>query len=197
MRRLIVCSLWTIVAGCGGASPTTPTPPPGPVTFAGTVRDFQTQVPRAGVTVRLITEGTGVTATTVVTGLDGRYVATVDATGGYAAFVGELVAGTLRVTGPAYRGDLLTDSSGCTSRYGVVSDTRTLLPVAGASVTLRDQTRLTGEDGSYRIDLGCAPDFNFSTTFIAVTHPRYQQRQQVVGRGVQGVLRLDVDLTPN
>jgi hypothetical protein len=32
------------------------------------------------------------------------------------------------------------------------------------------------------------------TTFMLVTHPNYAPRQQVVGRGIQGVRRVDLDL---
>jgi hypothetical protein len=37
-------------------------------------------------------------------------------------------------------------------------------------------------------------NFPGGTTFMDVTHPSYAPREQVVGRGVQGVRRFDLDL---
>ena len=103
--------------------------------------------------------------------------------------------GTVWITGRAYRGDLLLDSGTCVSRYGTLTDVRTLRPVTGATVSLGGGTAISGADGWYRIDLGC-PQTNLpgGTTFMHVTHPNYVPRQQVVGRGIQGVRRLDLDL---
>ncbi len=88
---------------------------------------------------------------------------------------------------------LLALGCGCDERHTV--DASTLGPVRGATISLSGGTATSGPDGWYRIDLGC-PERSLpgGTTFIYVTHPNYVQRQQVVGRGVQGVLRLDFDL---
>jgi hypothetical protein len=100
------------------------------------------------------------------------------------------------VTGSGYRGDLLVRGGTCISRYGTLADARTLRPVGGATVSLGGQTAISEPDGWYRIDLGCpsTETIGFNTTFMRVSHPNYAMREQVVGRGIQRVSRLDVDL---
>jgi hypothetical protein len=100
------------------------------------------------------------------------------------------------VTGSGYRGDLLVRGGTCISRYGTLADARTLRPVGGATVSLGGQTAISEPDGWYRIDLGCPSTgtIGFNTTFMRVSHPNYAMREQVVGRGIQRVSRLDVDL---
>jgi hypothetical protein len=94
-----------------------------------------------------------------------------------------------------HRGDLLVRGGGCISRYGVLLDLGTRRPIAGATVTLPDASTTSGIDGWYRLDLGC-PDTALpgNTTFMTVTHPNFATKQQVVGRGVLGVSRIDLEL---
>ncbi len=58
------------------------------------------------------------------------------------------------------------------------------------------ETTISEPDGWYRIDLGCPATgtIGFNTTFMTVTHPNYAKREQVVGRGISGVSRIDLDL---
>ena len=50
---------------------------------------------------------------------------------------------------------------------------------------------------TYQVDLGC-PSINPTggTTFITVSHPKYNAGGGVVGRGVFGVVRYDIALEP-
>jgi hypothetical protein len=103
-------------------------------------------------------------------------------------------AGTSHVMAADYRGDFLTRSGNCVSRYGTVVDAGTARPVVGATVSLAGMTALTASDGWYRVDLGCPSNglVGFNTTFIHISHQSYTDSSQVVGRGVGGVSRLDV-----
>lgn len=175
-----------------GSSPTAPT---GPLTFSGGIRVYTTSAPRAGSLVRYVAD-TGGPPSTATTSTDGSYVLTVPSAGAYVVTVDGSLAGTTVVTGPTYRGDLLVDTTGCTARYGQITDALTGRPVNGATASLPGGSSVSDADGRYRIDLGCETNVSFSTTFISVRHPRYQERQQVVGRGVQNVLRLDLRLDP-
>ncbi len=196
---LLVASVLAVTLACAGRSPTAPTELPphvGPATIRGTVRDFVTTAPR-GLARLEFTSDVGAGVVTAVTTDSGAYGVTVPATGAYTVRLSDTYVGTLQVTGPSYVGDLLVDSGSCTSRYGVLTDARTSRPVSGASVSLPARTVTSGADGSYRIDLGCEPSLGFNTTFIMASHPGYQLRQQVVGRGVHNVVRLDLVLEPN
>jgi hypothetical protein len=139
---------------------------------------------------------TGGGETVATTGVGGGYAKELPSPGSYAIRVAGIVAGTAVARRSVVRGDLLIDESGCRARYGVVLDARTSEPVAGALATLADVTKVTDGAGWYRIDLGCAPSVNFSTAFLSVAHPAYRPFQQVVGRGVASVLRLDAVLAP-
>ena len=118
-----------------------------------------------------------------------------DGTGGgtFTVSVDGAFEGTARVTGPAYLGDLLIDRGTCVSRYGTVADARRSRPVGGATVAIGTHSVVSGQDGWYRIDLGCpfVPGFS-NTTIISVTHPSFASYQQIIGRGVQGVRRIDL-----
>jgi hypothetical protein len=107
-------------------------------------------------------------------------------------------AGLARVTGD-FRGDLFISTSTCRSRYGFVIDARTQQPVRGATIELNGRIT-TRSDGWYRIDGDCPAELgpgtvNVNTTVINATHPDYQTRTAVVGRGFFRVERLDLDLT--
>ncbi len=196
---LLLTYALALTIACTGRSPTGPTdlpPQVGPASIRGTVRDFTTGVPR-GLAQIEFTSDAGAGVVSAVTSDSGGYGVIVPATGSFTVRLHDIYVGTLQVTGPSYVGDLLVDSGSCTSRYGVLTDARTSRPVVGASVSLPARTVTSGADGSYRIDLGCEPSLSFSTTFITASHPGYQLRQQVVGRGVHNVVRLDLVLEPN
>jgi len=138
-----------------------------------------------------------------VSGAAGHGSATTDSAGAYAiqlsgpgtisVTVDAVGAGTIYGSAYATRGDILVDAGGCAARYGVVVDASTSRPIVGAAVN----DRTTGADGWYRIDFGCSPSgvVGFNTTLLIVTKPGYSTVQQVLGRGVSGVGRLDVALS--
>lgn len=165
--------------------------------FTGRVLEYVTQSPvaAAAVTYTLDSPDGQSGPSRATTNPDGVYVVTVPRTGVFTVTVDGAFAGTARVNGTAYRGDLFIRGGTCISRYGLIIDRRTLRPIGGASVMLVGRTVTTGSDGWYRIDIAC-PDIVFpgGTTIIVATHPDYQTRSQVVGRGVSGVTRLDLDL---
>lgn len=184
-----------LLQACDASSPTSPTTGTAPV--RGTVVDFQTQAPLPGVVVRVATDPAqgGVQATTDTSG---RYVLPQALPAGavYYFTVNDMLAGRGYPAGADYRGDLLVNGGTCVARYGVVLDARTLRPIPGATV---GAFTTTASDGWYRVDWGC-PDsgtIGFNTAVLTATHPRYTSQDQVLGRGIQGVQRLDFLLTPN
>ncbi len=172
--------------------PTAPTPP----LVQGTVLDFQTQTPISGAIVRVgsdpVADGAG-----TVTDANGRYsLPQPQYTGMFYYFaVNNSFAGRGYPAGTNYRGDLLVDTGTCVSRYGVVMDARTLRPIAGASVALffGSTHTTTSSDGWYRIDWGCPSSgtIGSNTIFLVASHPSYTSQQQILGRGIEGVQRLD------
>jgi len=195
--RYAVSLLALTVYACGSSNPLTG-PSDTAVTFTGRVLDYHTDAPVAGTTVSFAPDESNsqVVVTTTTTGGDGRYTFTVPHTGAFTILIDGAISGLGRVNGRAYRGDLYPRSGNCIARYGVIIDSESLRPVAGATVTLTGATVTTGADGWYRIDLGCPSVVGpGGTTVIVVTHPRYESRTQVVGRGVAGVSRLDIEMT--
>ena len=193
VRNLVITVMIVMACGCDERQTVTG-PSSNSVSIRGHVLDFRTQVGISGVVVQFAAESQ-VADIRATTDASGSYVMSVPIFGPLTVSVDGVFVGTGRVTGPTYRGDLLIDSGTCISRYGTLADARTLRPVAGATVTVGGGTTISGADGWYRIDLGC-PTMNLpgNTTFVYVTHPNYTPRQQVVGRGVQGVRRVDLDL---
>jgi hypothetical protein len=169
-------------------------PSSGRVSIRGRVVDFGTQAAVSGAVVQFARE-LSPDDSRATTDSSGSYVLTVPSAGFFTVSVDGSFVGSGRVTGAAYRGDLFVAGGTCISRYGSLADARTLRPVGGATVRLGLATTTSGADGWYRIDLGC-PAMNFpgGTTLMYVTHPNYAPREQVVGRGVQGVRRIDLDL---
>ena len=195
-KYVIVAFVVSTQVSCG-ASDSLTGPSDAAVTFSGRIVEYRTQSPAIAVAVTfgppLSDSGFGPSETT--TNVDGRYVLTVPRTGLFTVSVNGVFAGMARVNGKVYRGDLFIQGGTCISRYGIVIDSDTLRPIQGATLSLAGARATTGADGWYRIDLGC-PDVVLpgGTTVINVTHPAYQPRSQVVGRGVAGVSRLDLDL---
>ncbi|OFW03246.1 MAG: hypothetical protein A3H96_19285 [Acidobacteria bacterium RIFCSPLOWO2_02_FULL_67_36] len=159
----------------------------------GRVLDFGTNASVPGVVVQFTGGAQEARATTDASGV---YLMSMPSIGSFTVWMDGRHAGMARVTGSTYRGDLLVDTGTCISRYGTLVDARTLQPVAGATVSVAGVTTTSGQDGWYRIDLGCPSEgtIGFNTTFLYVTHPNYAPSSQVVGRGVQGVSRLDLHL---
>lgn len=193
MRSLAIAVLVVTACSCDQRHTVTVPSPNGEV-VRGRVLDFRTQAGLSGVVVRFVGESVSVDAR-ATTDASGSYAISVPIIGPSTVSVDGVPVGTVRVTGRASRGDLLLDRGTCISRYGALTDARTMNPVAGATVSLGGRTAISGADGWYRIDFGCPePSLPGGTTFMYVTHANYAPREQVVGRGIQGVRRVDLDL---
>lgn len=190
---LLLAALLGAAFACDEALPTGPSP--GPISVSGQVTHYLTGRPLTGATVTFRRASTQAEASSAVTDADGRYTSTLPAAGEYESRVDEAGAGRLYVGSRRVRGDLLIGTGTCIARYGYIVDGGTLEPVAGVRLALTGQTTTTGPDGWYRFDLGC-PEVLLpgGTTVISISHPRYQERTQVVGRGVAFVQRLDVTI---
>jgi len=165
------------------------------VSIRGEVLDFSTQTGVSGTVVQFVA-ASHVAVANAVTDANGFYVVSVPTVDSFSVSVDNAHVGTVRVTWSAFRGDVLVNGGACVSRYGRLTDARTLRPVSGGTVSVGGGTTVSGPDGWYRVDLGCPATgkIGFNTTFLYVTHPDYAPRQWVVGRGVQGVERLDLAL---
>jgi hypothetical protein len=84
------------------------------------------------------------------------------------------------------------------TRYGMVLDKATYLPIVGAEI-LNLSNRViatTDKDGWYQFDFGCGVGYiGFNTTWVIATHPDYTPQNFSGGRGWLGVNRDDVMLT--
>lgn len=183
------------------ATPTTPT-----VTVPrvqGTVLDFQTAQPIPGAIVGFATDGNPINMTeTSVTDANGRYSLTEPPARGigryYYFFVNNQSVGWGYPRSASYRADLAVDKGLCVSRYGMVLDSQTYLPVAGASVISLSNAVLatTDRNGWFQVDWGCGVGFvGFNTTWLIMSHPSYNSTTFASGRGQAGVRREDVILT--
>jgi hypothetical protein len=193
-RGLWLAMLVALVGGCDEkSSPTGPTPTT--VTIRGHLLDYRSGAALSNAALGFVSETPGF-ETQVTTDAVGSYAATLPTAAPLVVRVDALLVGMIRVGTAAHRGDLFVDRTTCVSRYGVIIDARTLRPVPGATVSLTGTTVTTASDGWYRIDLGCPDEIPFpgGTTVISVSASGYRPRAQVVGRGVQGVNRLDIDL---
>jgi hypothetical protein len=192
----VIVALAISAHGCGELTSVTG-PSDRAVTVSGRVVEFLTQSPVAAANVGFtpVSSGWQFGPLQTTTTPDGRYLLTVPYTGIFDVSVDGAFAGTVRVNGTAFPGDVFVRAGTCISRYGMVIDSRTLRPINGATVALTGRTVVTGPDGWYRIDLGC-PEVLFpgGTTVISAMHPDYETVRPVVGRGVAGVRRLDLAL---
>jgi hypothetical protein len=198
-KLLIVLSLVVITCGCGDRQqPTGPTEPTtGPVSVSGRIVDFnaQTAVPGARVVFANYAQSGALTeAASAISDSSGAYVAQFAAPGSFLVLVDGSFAGSARITGGTYHGELFVNGGRCVARYGTIADARTLRPVAGAAVVVGGGRAVTDVDGWYRIDLGCTGSIGFNTAILTVTHTEYITAGRTVGRGISGVERLDVDL---
>ena len=163
--------------------------------------DFQTGAPVSGAEVAFgdINSGPFRATATGVSGIDGYYSLTVAAASvfGYQIEVDGVFAGLAR-PGMSYRGDLFVNVGTCIARYGTVVDAHTARPIAGAQVTLVGKSTMTDALGWYRLDVGCpsTPPLSGNTTFMYVNALGYAVGTESIGRGVYGVERRDVSMTP-
>lgn len=166
------------------------------VAIAGRVFTFTTRAPIASAIVRFLAEiGSEVGAAT--TNETGRFEITLPASGTYYVSVNGGPYSRLHTDGAVSRGDLLVDDSGkCVARYGMVTDARSRRPIVGATLAVGGVTAVTNSEGWYTTEFGC-PDsgtIGFNTTLMTVSHRGYQTKQIGIGRGIQGVIRIDTTL---
>jgi hypothetical protein len=188
--------------------PEAPAPPTAklPALVQGVVLDFQTGRPIAGAVVAFTTgQAPGAGTETSVTDANGRYSLTeppVLDTGRPARhtfFVNNAAVGSGYPRSTSYRADVAVDRGQCVARYGMVLDSRTLLPIVGATArSLSNVVRATTDrQGWYHIDWGCGfASTGFNTTWHIMSHPDYIDAQFASGRGISRALREDVLLTP-
>ena len=189
----------------GATTPTSPTPT---LIVRGTVLDFQTAQPIPGAVVGFAT-GIGIANAplgmeeTSVTDASGRFALTeppsrLEPLRSYYFFVNGQIVGTGYPRATNYRADVAVDRGKCVSRYGMVLDSRTYAPIAGANVLdLSNRVRTTTDrDGWYQIDFGCGVGYvGFNTNWHVMSHPGYHSKNFAFGRGIVGVYREDVVLT--
>jgi hypothetical protein len=183
-----------LASGCDRDAPDRPSARGAAV--EGVVRDFQSQAGISSAAVQLTDETSGVAAQ-ATTDANGAYAVSMPAV--HAAVVARVngaYAGTVWIVAGSSRADLLVNGGTCVSRYGTIVDAQTGRPMSAATVSVGGESTVSRFDGSYRIDLGCPTNgsIGFNTTFMTVTHPGYASHQQIVGRGVQGVVHLDAAL---
>src|SRR5262245_15491534 len=181
-------------------TPPAPTPPASPV-LRGTVLNFQTQAPVAGVKVRISSDPIPFDAfgRDTVTDANGTYSfpMTGPLSGLYFYSLDNKTVGWGLPRGSEYRGDLMLNTNvNCVARYGVTIDRNTSQPIEGARISssaFGSVAVMTQRDGWYLIYWGC-PDsgtIGFNTTFLYASHPNYVNYEQVIGRGIQGMERVD------
>lgn len=191
------------------ATPTTPTlivetPPAVPARVQGVVLDFQTATPIAGAIVGFATalgvNGVPLGMTeTAVSDANGRYSLSEPPPRPngqrYEFFVDNRFVGSGYPRASHYRADLAVDRGQCIARYGMVLDSKTFAPIAGATArNLSDQLRaISDQEGWYHIDWGCGvASIGFNTTWHIMSHPDYSPANFASGRGISGNLREDV-----
>jgi len=189
MRKVAVAAIISLAAGCDGG----PTGPTVDVPVSGRVLDYATGAGAPGAAVAF-------GDSTTVTDTNGSYSLVIPEVGHFEPVIDGRTVGSIRVTGPAYRGDFFVHGGICVARYGTVTDARTLRPIDGATVSLGGQRPITNVDGWYRLDLGCPTDsplpglIGIGTTFMQVSHSKYLAVSLVAGKGISGVVRVDVEL---
>lgn len=187
-------------------TPTAPTISNPPAIVHGTVLDFQTGQPLPGAVVGFATDFVsgpiGLTET-AVSDANGRYSLPEPSPRAnnrpFIFSVNNQYWGTGYPRAANYRADVAVDKGRCVARYGMVLDSRTLLPVVGATArSLSNVVRATTDrEGWYHIDWGCGVgSVGFNTTWHIMSHTDYSDAQFAGGRGISGALREDVLLTP-
>lgn len=192
MRVAATLALVLLGCACSDGSPTGPSY--NAFAISGRVIDYRTQAAVAGAVVRFSHRQFGDREAT--TDARGTYSATLPVFDFYNVTVDGVVPGGASVWTTEYRGDFIIGTTGCHGRYGVVMDTRTHQPVPGATVSFAGGAA-TGPDGWYYADGGCpVVTLPGGTSFMSVTHPRYETAVIGTGRGLGGFSRQDVRLDP-
>ena len=218
VRAQLLTIVITVLALCACSedrqtTPTTPTPPTGATPPAstpsvppvrGTVVDFQTAKPMSGAVVGFAPDSNSMGIThTVITDANGQYALPEPPvrpnTSPYFLFVNNKAEGRVYLHGANNRaGDVAVNNGPCVTRYGMVLDNQTYLPIVDARI-LNLSNRViatTDRDGWYQFDFGCSTAMvGFNTTWVIATHPDYNSQNFSGGRGWFGVFRDDVLLT--
>lgn len=194
-------------------TPTTPTAPAPPTTsipppVRGTVVDFQTARPISGAVVAFVTSlGVGNDpigiSQTAVTDANGQYSlpeppVRTPPFDSYYLLVNNTFVGRGYLHGANQRaGDVAVHNGPCVTRYGMVLDRTTYLPIVDAQILSLSNRVLatTDRDGWYQYDFGCSGAVGFNTTWLIATRPDYTPANFSGGRGFAGVVRDDVLLT--
>ena len=194
MRRVLAGLICLASVSCGSSTPqSSPAAPSGDLggtlRVSGQVREYATNAGVGGVTVAF---GDG----SAVTNADGTYSISLASIGTYYPTIDAQRVGTSHVTSASYRGDFLVRPGTCVARYGTVSDPVTHTAVSGAMVSLGGKMTGSGVDGWYRLDYGCPSEgwVGFNTILMYASHPDYGDTSVIVGRGIAGVARLDIQM---
>ena len=180
-------------------------PPTIPARVQGVVLDFQTAKPIPGAVVGFATAFGSAPigmAETAVADASGRYSLTEPlGPGRYVFVVNNQSVGSGYPRAMNNRaGDVAVDRGNCIARYGMVLDSRTYRPIAGATARSLSSNLVratTDKDGWYHMDWGCGVGhLGFNTRWDTMTHPDYNSAQFAGGRGIGGNFREDVLLTP-
>lgn len=163
MRRLVILAIAVMLASCGGSAPggpssTNTTPSPSPLVHVfGSVINFKSNVGVAKATIAFYTPPLDATAANVVADESGFYTVLLPPGTYNPRINGTSVdknAGTIVAVGSQYIADYFVNGGDCVLYYGTVRDATTGQPIAGATVSFNGTTT-SGNDGFYRIDLGC------------------------------------------
>jgi hypothetical protein len=191
MRISIIAMLVLAMTACDD-TPTGPTI--GSFSISGRVLDFSSRLPVAAADVRFTEANAPTSMAVAIADANGRYTIMLPLAGEYVVSVNGGPSGIAEIFNARFAGELLVDTGNCVARYGTIVDARSGRGIRSAAVTLLGGTTTTNSDGWYTLGLGCPSNTGFGTTLISVSHPDYKTRSQVVGRGVQGVSRLDLTL---
>lgn len=181
--------------------PTPPSSPPPTLPVRGTVVDFQTAKPIAGAVVAFSTSGgASPSGASAVTDATGQYtLPEPQGAGRFIFYVDGRNVGAGYPRGANNRaGDVAVDRGLCVTRYGMVLDRTTYLPIVNAQIINLSNRLLatTDRDGWFQFDFGCGvASLGFNTTWVTATHPDYNPQSFSGGRGWSGVSRDDVLLT--
>jgi hypothetical protein len=173
---------------------------------SGMVLDFQTALPIAGAVIGFAPDSNvAAVLETTVTDANGRYSLPKPPARGvsrpepYSFIVNNVNVGRGFPQSTSYRADVAVDRGKCIARYGMVLDSKTYRPIVGATArSLSNELRATSDkDGWYHIDWGCGVgSLGFNTRWDVMSHPDYLPAEFAGGRGISGVYREDVLLTP-